>query len=58
MQSTGTKTQKIVNNVCASMRAEGFSVSEETLRDCYAVASGKKSASTLILEKLAGYKKK
>jgi len=58
MQNTETKAQQIVNNVCASMRAEGFSVSDATRRECYAVASGEKNASALIHKMLAGYKKK
>ena len=46
----------IVNNVSASMRAEGYVLSAETRRNCAAVAAGKESASQLIEKKLAAYK--
>jgi len=57
MQNAGMNAQRIVGNVCASMRAEGFSVSEATRRECYDVASGRKSATELIREKISRYKK-
>ena len=58
MQSNTPKTQRILNNVCASMKMEGFSVSAKTQQSCRAIAAGEKSAAELIKQRLAAYKQK
>lgn len=50
--------QRIVRNVCANMRAEGFFVTETTQHHCQTVVAGKQTAEQLIKTRLAVYKNK
>lgn len=58
MQKTMPNAQRIVSNVCASMKMEGFSISAKTQQNCRAIASGEKKAADIVRERLAGYKRK
>lgn len=55
-KATSHYTEKVVRNVCANMRAEGFHVSVATQKECYAIASGLCSADELIKAHLQKYK--
>ena len=58
MERTERQAQRIVSNVCASMRSEGLSVSKRTQSACFEIACGKKSASEVVRARLAEYKRK
>jgi len=50
-------TERIIRNVCANMKAEGFQVSAETLKECYAIIAGTRSADELVKAYIQTYKK-
>ena len=49
--------ERIVRNVCANMKAEGFHTSAATQKECYAIASGTRSADELVKAYVQAYKK-
>lgn len=58
MQKASTSyVERIVRNVCANMKSEGFHTSEVTRKECYAVASGTRSADEIIKAYVQAYRK-
>ena len=49
------RTEQIVRNVDASMRIEGFQLSEKTKRACAEIAEGKRSAKSQVRARLSKY---
>jgi hypothetical protein len=58
MQRRCSSEERIVRNVTANMKAEGFSVSAETKRECKAIAEGKRSPQQLVKGHLRAYQDK
>ena len=52
-----SQVERTVRNVCVNMKAEGFLVSDETRKACYAIASGSCSADELVKACINAYKK-
>ena len=49
--------ERIMRNICANMKAEGFHVSAKTLKECYAVITGIRSADDIVKAHIQIYKK-
>ena len=49
------REEQVVRNVDASMRIEGFQLSEETKHACAEIAAGKRSAKLLVQARLSKY---
>lgn len=58
MQYANHHAKKIANSITASMKAEGFTVTDATRDACVAILSGKQSADELVKQKVARYKVK
>lgn len=48
----------ILRSVCASMKMEGFQVSEQTQEDCRAMLRGEKSADEIVAQYVAAFGQK
>lgn len=53
MQKIEANSARIVRNIKANMKAEGFSISSATNNDCIAIAAGKASADQLVKARIA-----
>lgn len=51
-------TDSTLRSVCASMKMEGFQVSQQTQEDCRAVLQGEKSADEVVAEYIAAFSQK